>query len=81
MNETLASISFQRSVIEINSFFECKVLKEALFSPNSRLQIVGGFLKCPLLSRVDIPASIERIGECSFSECTSLSEVTAPEKD
>jgi hypothetical protein len=50
-------------------------LTEVIFSADSRLRAINGFRRFVLLSRIEIPASVEKIGPNGFSECTGLTEV------
>jgi hypothetical protein len=72
---TPESISFPRSVIMLSDFIISTVCQEVLFVPNSRLQVVDGFMKCMSFSLVDIPGSVEMITRRSFTEWASLKEL------
>jgi hypothetical protein len=46
------------------------------FSSESHLKEIYGFGNCRSLSRIELPSSLEIIGEFGFYECTSLNEIT-----
>jgi hypothetical protein len=48
---------------------------EVIFSADSRLNEIDGFVRCTSLSRIEIPASVEKIGITAFSGCSGLTEV------
>ena len=46
------------------------------FEKGSKLKTVAGFSHCTSLTTIEIPASVETIGQYAFNDCTSLHTVT-----
>ena len=82
----LTSIEIPASVetIEAAAFLHCSRLADVKFEEGSKLSAIegyccgygcyGAFLGCPLIT-IDIPASVQTIGEAAFQECTKLATV------
>ena len=81
---SLVSIEIPINVesIERGAFVGCTVLASVSFEKGSHLKAIGGysnngaFYECQSLGTIEIPASVETIGECAFRGCTSLASVT-----
>lgn len=83
---SLTSINIPTSVEKIGygAFIECISLKTVTFGENSKLHAlgdtgggdVGTFAGCISLTSIEIPASVEEIGNNSFKNCTSLTAIT-----
>jgi hypothetical protein len=46
-----------------------------IFASDSRLRVLFGFARCTSLSRLEIPASVEKICHPAFAGCSGLTEV------
>ena len=83
---SLTSIEIPASVQTIGAatFGCCSRLADVKFEEGSKLSAIegyccgygcyGAFLGCPLIT-IDIPASVQTIGEAAFQECTKLATV------
>ena len=83
---SLTSIEIPASVQTIGAatFQGCSRLADVKFEEGSKLSAIegyccgygcyGAFLGCPLIT-IDIPASVQTIGEAAFQECTKLATV------
>lgn len=83
---SLTSIEIPASVQTIGeaAFEACSRLADVKFEEGSKLSAIegyccgygcyGAFLGCPLIT-IDIPASVQTIGEAAFQECTKLATV------
>ena len=83
---SLTSIEIPASVQTIGAatFWKCSRLADVKFEEGSKLSAIegyccgygcyGAFLGCPLIT-IDIPASVQTIGEAAFQECTKLATV------
>lgn len=88
----LQRVTIPSSVREISAgaFADCTGLISLTFSPDARLEIIGGsycglelaipyalgaFTGCTALKEVTIPASVKTIGVAAFKGCTSLSNI------
>jgi hypothetical protein len=60
------------------AFGECEALKEVIFEAPSCLKIIRGFPICPSLRRVEVPASVEKIGLAAFQDAASLRRLEIP---
>jgi hypothetical protein len=49
-----------------------------IFSSDNQIRIIDGFQQCTSLCRIEIPASVEEIGQSGFRECLSLNSVLFP---
>jgi hypothetical protein len=56
--------------------FTCISLSEVTFTPDADLDRIDGFRECVSLFRIDMPMSVEILGEASFCEWRALNEVT-----
>ena len=80
---SLTSIEIPASVETIGeaAFKGCSSLATVTFEKGSQLKTIGGdfyygaFSGCPITS-IEIPASVETIGEAAFRGCSSLATVT-----
>ena len=84
---SLTSIEIPASVgiIEAAAFKRCTRLTTVIFEKGSQLKTIGGgsngsshhgaFSDCPIRS-IEIPASVETIGEAAFKGCSQLTTVT-----
>jgi hypothetical protein len=74
-NESLESVFCPPSLCFLRGFNRCPRLREVLFAPESVLYKIDGFAECPSLFRIEIPSSVEILGEDSFMKCTGLNEI------
>ena len=84
----LTSIEIPASVetIGASAFKGCSKLATVTFEKESQLKTIGGgysepnyygvFSDCTALTSIEIPASVETIGNTAFSDCSSLATVT-----
>jgi hypothetical protein len=57
--------------IGMNDFNNCKSLKRIIFSSGNRLRKIVGFECCTSLCRIEIPPSLEIIGDSGFRGITT----------
>ena len=87
--EKLTSISIPNSVKEIGGgvFYNCTNLREVVLSNNITGLFCHGeyintcegmFGKCEKLCKIEIPKSVETIGNSAFKGCSSLESITIP---
>ena len=72
--------------IETSAFQACSSLRTVTFEEGSQLKTIGGgyngltylgaFSDCTSLTSIEIPASVEIIGEAAFKGCSKLANVT-----
>ncbi|WP_300828359.1 leucine-rich repeat protein [uncultured Rikenella sp.] len=86
---SLTSIEIPASVETIGAaaFLCCSRLESVTFEPESQLKTIGGgytnrilgqgaFTACTSLTLIEIPASVETIGDAAFWQCSNLKSVT-----
>ena len=81
---SLISIDIPANVETIGTavFWGCSSLTTVTFEKESQLKTIGGdyyygaFSDCTALTSIEIPASVETIGNTAFSDCSSLATVT-----
>lgn len=70
-------------VNEINNgaFWGCYNLEKVTIGENSKLTHIemDAFYGCDKLQKINLPKSLEKIGESAFQGCESLTEITIPE--
>ena len=84
----LAAIEIPASVVTIEAaaFKNCTSLATVTFESGSKLTTIGGgyysspyyygaFNDCSKLAAIEIPASVETIQDCAFSQCTALEKI------
>lgn len=81
---TTIDIPASVEIIGAAAFSGCSRLADVKFEEGSKLSAIegyccgygcyGAFLGCPLIT-IDIPASVQTIGEAAFQECTKLATV------
>ena len=86
----LAAIEIPASVVTIEAaaFKNCTSLATVTFESGSKLTTIGGgyhsysysyyygaFSDCSKLAVIEIPASVETIQDCAFSQCTALEKI------
>jgi hypothetical protein len=73
----IVSIHFPSTLESIGTgaFQVCPQLRTVVFSPESRLREIHGFVDCECLRAIEIPASVELIGERTFVSCQGLVDV------
>ena len=86
----LAAIEIPASVVTIGAtaFKGCSSLATVTFESGSKLTTIGGgyyysssryyygaFSDCSKLAAIEIPASVETIQDCAFSQCTALEKI------
>ena len=83
----LTAIEIPASVatIEAAAFKKCTSLATVTFESGSKLTTIGGgyyssyyygaFSDCSKLAVIEIPASVETIQDCAFSQCTALEKI------
>ena len=83
----LAAIEIPASVVTIEAaaFKKCTSLATVTFESGSKLTTIGGgypysyyhgaFSDCSKLAVIVIPASVETIQDCAFSQCTALEKI------
>jgi hypothetical protein len=74
-SNTSIEISHFVRIIESDEFHSSELLREVIVLSKSRLRKIDVFCRCTLLCRIEIPSSVEQIGEYGFSRFTSLTEV------
>ena len=82
-NSALKSVIVPNGVttIEKCAFQNCSELKDVTFQEDSQLRTIeggysyGAFYGCTSLTSIEIPASVQTIGEAAFSGCTRLASV------
>ena len=80
----LTAIEIPASVetIGVSAFSSCSSLATVTFEKGSRLKTINGdadsgaFANCTALTAIEIPASVETIGESAFQGCSNLTTVT-----
>lgn len=67
-------------ILENNTFQDCTKLTRVTFDENSTLTQVGPevFARCSMLSSINLPASLEDIGNGSFYSCSMLEALEIP---
>ena len=88
----LAAIEIPASVetIGIAAFKGCTSLATVTFESGSKLRTIGGayrnnyyygaFSGCSKLVAIEVPASVETIQDCAFSQCSALEKIEFEEK-
>lgn len=76
-NSTIESITLPKTIEKTDTaaFFRCKKLKTVIFSPDSKLKVIG--LSCfnsTAIETIEIPATVERIEDAVFSN-TKLKKI------
>ena len=70
------------TTVGYSAFKRCSSLTTVTFEKESQLKTIGGdyyygaFSDCSSLTSIEIPASVETIGNTAFSDCSSLATVT-----
>ena len=70
------------TTVGYSAFKRCSSLTTVTFEKESQLKTIGGdyyygaFSDCTALASIEIPASVETIGNTAFSDCSSLATVT-----
>ena len=70
------------TTVGYSAFKRCSSLTTVTFEKESQLKTIGGdyyygaFSDCTALTSIEIPASVETIGNTAFSDCSSLATVT-----
>ena len=70
------------TTVGYSAFDYCSSLTTVTFEKESQLKTIGGdyyygaFSDCTALTSIEIPASVETIGNTAFSDCSSLATVT-----
>ena len=70
------------TTVGYSAFKRCSSLTTVTFEKESQLKTFGGdyyygaFSDCTALTSIEIPASVETIGNTAFSDCSSLATVT-----
>ena len=71
------------TTVGYSAFKRCSSLTTVTFEKESQLKTIGGdyyyggaFSDCTALTSIEIPASVETIGNTAFMECSSLATVT-----
>ena len=75
--------------IETSAFYACSSLRTVTFEEGSQLKTIdggyngttycGAFTGCTSLISIEIPASVETIGQAAFKNCSKLASVTFEE--
>ena len=83
---TMIEIPASVETIEAAAFKRCSKLATVTFEKGSQLKTIdggyygesyyGAFMDCTALTSIEIPASVETIGNYAFKNCTSLKTVT-----
>ncbi len=80
----ITSIIFPDKIVDIGTFKNCKLLKkicipESITSLGSGLEISGGmFAGCSSLEIVELPETMEEIGDYTFLSCEKLRDIRLP---
>lgn len=53
-------------------------LEEVIINGNIKTLIEGSFYKCPKLTKITLPNSLERINSRAVFDCESLKQITIP---
>jgi hypothetical protein len=63
--------------LEWGCFNDCTELVEVIFEPGSRLREIEGnaFYRCPRLTKLKIPSSVEKLDSSAFTRCESLKKI------
>lgn len=70
------------TTVGYSAFKRCSSLTTVTFEKESQLKTIGGdyyygaFSDCTALTSIEIPASVETIGNTAFSDCSKLTTVT-----
>ena len=70
------------TTVGYSAFKRCSSLTTVTFEKESQLKTIGGdyyygaFSDCTALTSIEIPASVETIGNTAFSDCSKLATVT-----
>jgi hypothetical protein len=70
--KSLCELEIPSSVEIMRGFNTCLELQKITFLPNSRLRVIMGFRNC-LIRSMEIPASVETIGDFFDGLCRKLS--------
>jgi len=64
----------------VGAFAHCTQLEKVTFEKNSQLKFIGNdtFENCGVLTKIEIPQSLESMGYDAFAYCTSLKEIRIP---
>lgn len=75
--EALQSIFFQDDVISCGGFKNQKIVR-VTFAPSCTVRLIeeGAFQCCENLREIEVPATVEEIGDYAFHRCPSLARVT-----
>lgn len=67
-------------IIGLSCFSGCTSLESVVFEENSQLTTLKqkAFINCTSLSSIELPDSVETIGNQAFYQCTSLTNITLP---
>ena len=76
-NLTYAKLPQNMNVVSSHMFYECKKLETVVFGMNVTEIGSYAFYNCSQL-KVDLPGNIEKIGDSTFMNCKSLTEITIP---
>ena len=76
-NLTYAKLPQNMDVVSSNMFYECKKLETVVFGMNVTEIRWYAFYNCSQL-KVDLPGNIVKIGDSTFRNCKSLTEITIP---
>lgn len=74
------------TTVGYSAFKRCSSLTTVTFEKESQLKTIGGdyyygaFSDCTALTSIEIPASVETIGNTAFSDCQSLKRITFPDR-
>ena len=70
------------TTVGYSAFKRCSSLTTVTFEKESQLKTIGGdyyygaFSDCTALTSIEIPASVETIGNTAFSDCSKLTTIT-----
>ena len=76
-NLTYAKLPQNMNVVSSHMFYECKKLETVVFGMNVTEIGNYAFYNCNQL-KVDLPGNIVKIGDSTFRNCKSLTEITIP---